>query len=118
VIICVSQLTLECQLLDGGKKTFSMSQMNYIGTVMLKRKNFFSEVFEIYEPSNCPSGTAGNGRLVLSFILGFKFSGRSIYIFCVCLAETWQNRGLLPAWPSSVTTGSVKGEFAIGFNRQ
>lgn len=92
--------------------------MNYIGTVMLKLQNFFAVKSEVYEPSNCSLGTAGNGRLLLSFILDSKFSGRSIAFFGVSLAETWQNRDLLPAWSSSLTTGSVKGEFVIGFNGQ
>lgn len=67
---------------------------------------------------NCSLGTAGNSRLLLSFILDFKFSGRGIAFFGVSLAGTWKNRGLLPAQPSPVTTRSLKGEFAIGFNEQ
>lgn len=60
----------------------------------VKTAEFFcSEVLEIYEPLNCLLGTAGNDGLFLSFILDWKVSGRGTAFF-VCLAESWQNRGL------------------------
>lgn len=102
-----------------GRKSFRMSQTNYIGTVMLKLKNFIAvKSSKFMNTLNCSLGIAGNGRLLLSFILDFKFSGRGIAFFGVSLAGNWQNRGLLPAWPSPVTTRSLKGEFAFGFNEQ
>lgn len=61
-----------------------MSQTNYIGSYVKTEEFFCSEVFEIYEPSNCSLGTAGNGRILLTFILDCKFSERGI-AFCVCV---------------------------------
>lgn len=129
MLISVSQLMLE-SLLKGGKKTLKMSQVNFIGLVMfqpfynsvLKWKDFFfcSEVFEIYEPFKLFVGNIRKWQITDICLLPQILSslGEVLPLYYVSLAKTWQNRGLIPSWPSSVTTGSVKEKISIGFNGQ